>query len=39
MIYLEGRGASANAAFLPCSPLNLAHKVAGTAEFTARKSF
>lgn len=38
MIYLEGRGASANAAFLPCSPLDLAHKVAGTAEFTARKS-
>lgn len=38
MIYLERRGASAKAAFLPCSPLDLAHKVAGTAEFTARKS-
>lgn len=24
--------------FLPCSPLNLAHKAAGTAEFAARKS-
>lgn len=38
MIYLQGRGASANAVFLPCSPLSVAHKVTGTAEFTARKS-
>jgi len=31
MIYLEGRDASANSVFLQRTPLDVAHKAAGTA--------